>query len=273
MPTDTGQDSTGGGMSWVSVRMRATRNGQHVSGAERLVPAVYAVTVSNVLVERARRHASGEPDRIVLTVDRVPHEAVRFAPILAARTVCVESATEGRRAAMERLRSLGVSEKAISSAMDALTHGANPFGGNMRGAMLIDRAMGERLERDHKRGVRVSFVDLTPEGRARFDVCVRGRGDVSRFRDALVLASKVASLPGVVADLCWSDDPAYVAGYVAARDGGYVRYPRLKERGIPFGGRAYFVDAEAFDLEKDIEYLQSAPVLIEVNDPSVFNEF
>ena len=50
------------------------------------------------------------------------------------------------------------------------------------------------------------------------------------MREALVLATKVQSCPGIVGELCWSDDPDYTVGYVAC-NGIYHRIPNMKEMG------------------------------------------
>ncbi len=64
----------------------------------------------------------------------------------------------------------------------------------------------------------------------------------------------------VLGELCISDDPNYTTGYVATRTYGYVRLPRIKRRGKPYGGRAFFVtDGEVKEL---IKYLQEKPVMI-----------
>ena len=34
---------------------------------------------------------------------------------------------------------------------------------------------------------------------------------------SIVLATKVSAHPATVAELCWSDDPEYITGYVASR--------------------------------------------------------
>ncbi|MDI5789105.1 6-carboxyhexanoate--CoA ligase [Bacillus licheniformis] len=38
-----------------------------------------------------------------------------------------------------------------------------------------------------------------------------------RLKEALAIASKVCEHPAVIAELCWSDDPDYITGYVAAK--------------------------------------------------------
>jgi 6-carboxyhexanoate--CoA ligase len=84
-----------------------------------------------------------------------------------------------------------------------------------------------------------------------------------RTREALALATKVAHAPGVIAELCWSDDPDYTAGYVASLRQGYVRFPHLKELGDQRGGRVIFVDPAKLVFDELIEYLQDKPTIID----------
>ena len=74
-----------------------------------------------------------------------------------------------------------------------------------------------------------------------------------RTREALALATKVAHAPGIIAELCWSDDPDYTAGYVASPRIGYVRFPVLKLPDDPRGGRVFFVDRNTLDIEAFIK--------------------
>jgi 6-carboxyhexanoate--CoA ligase len=50
-----------------------------------------------------------------------------------------------------------------------------------------------------------------------------------RVKEALMLATKVSAHPATVAELCWSDDPEYITGYVASKKQGYQRIMKLKE--------------------------------------------
>ena len=53
-----------------------------------------------------------------------------------------------------------------------------------------------------------------------------------RVKEALMLASKAASWPDVIAEVCISDDPDYTTGYIASKELGYLRIPNIKrERG------------------------------------------
>ena len=75
-----------------------------------------------------------------------------------------------------------------------------------------------------------------------------------------MLASKVASVKGTIAELCWSDDPFYTTGYVASKKLGYVRIPHLKYEGDYRGGRVFFVyNVNIIDY---IEEIEKTPVLI-----------
>jgi 6-carboxyhexanoate--CoA ligase len=78
-----------------------------------------------------------------------------------------------------------------------------------------------------------------------------------------VLAAKVLAAPGMVAELCWSDDPDYTAGYVAAPALGYVRFPHLKPAGEERGGRAFFVRRAGLELAALIDHLEQAVLLVD----------
>jgi 6-carboxyhexanoate--CoA ligase len=65
----------------------------------------------------------------------------------------------------------------------------------------------------------------------------------------------------VIAELCWSDDPEYTAGYVASPKGGYLRIPQLKARGDIYGGRAFFLAAGSDPLAA-VNFLEQTPFLV-----------
>ncbi len=241
---------------WTSVRMRASRDGRHVSGAERLVPFADAAATVAALLGRAT--AADPASRVVLSLAEVPPSDIVHVRALPVQTVEVANHDEGQRLAVAALGALGVSPCACRRALGLLNAGPNPSGGNMRGAVLMDHLTGDRLELDSERGVRVSRVDMPPEGRAQ----MLADGGGPRRLDAIILASKVATVPCAVADLGWSDDPTYVAGYVASASCGYVRYSVLKRRGSPHGGRVYFVRRAAFDLTRDVRTLERQPTLV-----------
>jgi 6-carboxyhexanoate--CoA ligase len=125
--------------------------------------------------------------------------------------------------------------------------------------MLIGHRSGKRFEPDRAKGVRARHMDYSPEARAELDAALSGQGiGGDRLRDALVLAAKVMAAPGVLAELCWSDDPDYVTGYVAAAQLGYNRIAPLKTIGDERGGRAFFLDENHWQPEALLAYLRDA---------------
>ena len=113
------------------------------------------------------------------------------------------------------------------------------------------------------RGVRCSNMDA--ENTADYERKMKNRGlSGDHPREALVLASKVASAPGTVAELCWSDDPGYVTGYVASLRHGYERISIMKDPGDPVGGRVFFIKPGT-DIRNYVDYLENRIVLVRVN--------
>jgi len=181
--------------------------------------------------------------------------------MLPLRSLYCEDVYRARASAAERIVAAGVSRSAADAAVRLLAEGPAPGGGVMRGAVLIDAVSGCRLESDSCRGVRVSRLGLAHALRESFAARMLGEGlDPRRVGEAVVLASKVQSAPGVMAELCWSDDPSYVTGYVATREG-YFRYTPLKESGDRRGGRVFFVQP-GVDLADLVNFLERTPFLV-----------
>lgn len=135
---------------------------------------------------------------------------------------------------------------------------------SMRGAMLVDMRTGQRLDPWGQRGVRVSRMSFADETAAITALNEAGYSGI-HLEEALVLASKVLSAPGVVGELCISDDPDYTTGYVSYGNT-YHRLHHMKPVGSPLGGRLFFVDATA-DIAAIKNYLETTVTLI--NPPTV----
>ncbi len=253
-----------------SVRMRASSGDVHISGAERIVPEKEVDAVISELASRAVTHERGRPDSITFSVDPINPEKIVRLSALPIATIEVANLNAGRELAMKELVRAGVSETAARIALKAITEGGAAPGVNMRGAMIIDAGSGERLEPDRRRGVRARHVDYDEDFLPELSAVLRERGlDKTHLKEALVLATKVANAPFAVAELCISDDPGYVTGYVASQKHGYVRITKLKAAGDPMGGRAFFVDGSQFRIEQYLEYMRETPVL--VGGPEVIN--
>ena len=99
-------------------------------------------------------------------------------------------------------------------------------------------------------GARVIDAALAAQGLTHF-----------RTREALAVATKTL-WAGVVAELCWSDEPDYTTGYVATPLAGYVRLPDFKPDGAA-GGRIFFLDTRNTDVEHCIGRLEREYVLLQ----------
>ncbi|MBU2703071.1 6-carboxyhexanoate--CoA ligase [Sporomusaceae bacterium BoRhaA] len=244
-----------------SVKMRSAQGGaheqggRHISGAERMVPTESIEQVALSMIERAFHHSRGCADFINLKIEEVSEQNFVYVNQLPIDTVVTQDVPQGRKLAKETLIAAGVTEKAAQSGLDQLTNLTD----SMRGAMLISAADGQRLDPFTQRGVRVSSMDIADSKHYESLLIQLGLTDV-HVREAVVLASKVQSAPGVIAELCWSDDLNYTTGYVANHLG-YFRFPHLKQPDSPVGGRAFFVEPD-IDLEKLINYLENTPVLV-----------
>ena len=245
-----------------SIRMRASIGDRHVSGGERIVILEKIERTVEELVERAMRKGCTR-DQVTVTLEPLRDTLIHRLSALDVITLSAPDMQAGRKAASRVLQRAGVSAQAVQAAISHLSAGAALSGGNMRGAMIIDAQKGERLEPDRERGVRASRFDWSEEADEKISRQLTALGLTHfRTREALALATKVAFAPGIVAELCWSDDPDYTAGYVASAGRGYVRFPFLKLLGEAKGGRAFFVNRDTLDMDTLLRYLEQEAALI-----------
>lgn len=239
---------------YYSIRMRSIKTGQHVSGAEGIYDSNDIKKIVHQYTERALTHEKGRADEIRLTVEELKVK-IRRISTLPLGTINTRNSEAAKRAAIKVLSSVGITERAIEEAFNALTVGLT-----MRGAMLMD-VEGVRLEPDLLRGVRVTRMGITKQASADLSRKLGRHGlNNDTVKEALILASKVHKYRMVLGELCISDDPNYTTGYIATRAHGYIRLPRIKKRGTPYGGRAFFITGG--EVKELIKYLQKQPVLI-----------
>ncbi|MCR5762601.1 MAG: 6-carboxyhexanoate--CoA ligase [Treponema sp.] len=245
-----------------SVKMRSSLggkngiNGKHISGAERIVSEEEVENTVLRLLERARNHQRGKADFINLKIQEVKDSESLYIPLLSVYSKKSSTKKEGRKMARDELLRIGVSEKSVRSAFEIL----ESLKDSMRGAIILDSQSGKRLDTLKDRGVRCSNMDAANKKSYEEKLFSQGLSG-EHAREALVLASKVASAKGSVAELCWSDDPDYVTGYVASSKFGYCRISVMKDLGDFVGGRVFFVDSDC-DIDSYIEYLQNKVVLV-----------
>ena len=245
-------------MDYYSLKMRASqqigegdqKREQHISGAERIVSREAVETVCSAMARRALTHSKGDPDFINIKIEKVCEKDIQILKALPVTRVDVDSWQQGLDKAFE-LIDKAAELKDFRKKLPELLRETFP----MRGAMLYDIATGERLEPDYERGVRATYMDALRSS----DV----DSQKNHFNEAIVLATKVANAPGMVAELCISDDPNYITGYVASKELGYVRIMKMKEMGDENGGRIFLFDSRKAKAEDCIEFLQKKKVLVE----------
>ncbi len=229
--------------------------GRHISGAERIVTFDMVKKTADEMLERAFSHSRGQADFINIVVEKIENDQVQEVPLLSIHSKVGDSVAISHQTAQDALVKAGVTMEAAQAGMKALLSLTDSMGG----AMLLCAVTGRRLDDTKARGVRVSRMDIA-EADTFIAMLADGGIDNTHVREALVLASKVASTPGMVAELCWSDDPEYTTGYVASASG-YMRIPNCKPFGSSLGGRVFFVKPD-IELDSTIEYLQHQPVSV-----------
>lgn len=230
----------------------------HISGAEGLYEFPDIEEITKDYFQRAMNHPKGKPDKVVITVEEVrggPCEA----SLLPFSTVRCDSPDAAGDVIREMLIGEGISRSAVRTGIGVVTSKSA-----MPGAALILSESGRRAEPDKRRGTRVSRLGIRKDaGKSLARRLARKGINTTTVKEAIVLASKVASCRGVIAELCASDDPDYTTGYVASRVFGYVRIPNIKRKGSVSGGRVFFIDERA-DVERIVAYLETTPVIMKM---------
>lgn len=238
----------GGCSRYYNVKMRSERGGRHASGAERLVDARRAARTAAALAMRAMERAGGAPDSVNVKLVRC-EEPLRI-PALPVSEYRAESPAQATEYAAGLLAKAGVSRAAELLEIFRGLHG-------MRGAALVDADTLERLDSDPGRGVRVTALDASPS--LPVDSC----GGKDHFAEAAVLSAKVLAAPGIIGEICVSDDIGYTTGYVTVRGGGYHRIFGMKAPDATGGGRMFLYRGPREDAAATVRWLESRPVAVE----------
>lgn len=238
-------------MNLYSLKMRASRRGEHVSGAEKIIEQKDIKSYADSLIMRSLHHAKGQADFINIKIASVDETDILYLDALSVKKIDVRDAAEGRLEIIRFLQRLGMTQPERIMELFEETY-------SMRGAMLLDVHSLERLEPDKARGIRATFMDMERQTGKQ----AKPEDTKNHFMEALVLATKVANAPGIIGEICISDDPDYVTGYVASKQEGYVRITRVKEAGSPLGGRIFLYDGSRDDIRKTIDFLERQHVLV-----------
>lgn len=235
-------------MPLYSIKMRASAHGRHISGAEKIIPDSRISPCASRLLQRGLTHPKGSPDLLNIKIERLQGKGILYLDALAVSTAEVSDVREGMQEIRKFLGSLHLANIENIIALLSETY-------SMRGAVLLDVDTLERLEPDPGRGVRATYMDQENGETA----CASPK---DHYREAIVLATKVANAPNIIGEICISDDPGYVTGYVASRSSGYRRITKVKEYGSENGGRIFLYRGSRDEVKKTISYLENQPVLI-----------
>lgn len=236
-------------MNLYSLKMRASCRGEHVSGAEKIVEKHSIPDYTASLIERGLNHSKGDADFINIKLERVEDDSLLYLDALPVRTVSVNNYHQGTHEIFRFLKSLNIDRTEEIMELFKETYA-------MRGAMLLDINTLERLEPDGARGIRATYMDMERDN----DNTITSAKN--HFMEAIVLATKVANTPGIVGEICISDDPDYVTGYVASKEIGYVRITKMKEMGSPCGGRIFLYGGKRENVPETIEFLEKQRVIV-----------
>jgi len=226
-----------------NVKMRAEKDGRHISGAERIVGENEIESALHDLVKRAKEHPNGEAENITVKIYKIKREIITIPPLNITESQ-IRSPEEARALLSKELENLGLSSKEILNLFYSLK--------SMRGAVLLDTKTLKRLEPKQERGIRATCMDY--EGNA--------GSAKNHFKEALCLASKVASCPYIIGELCASDDAEYTTGYFASSKRGYIRIPNIKQKGDVRGGRIFLFSGEQENVKECIDYIENHPVFV-----------
>lgn len=236
--------------------LQLTLHEEHISGAEGIYPKDRVHSIVQSYIDRARNHPKGRPDRIHITVEKL---AQTPQPITALPVVTLKCVSEAVAESYIRrlLVPACISEKALRTACAIIRNNTV-----MRGAALVYARSGSRVEPDKKRGIRASRLGISGDAESLLSQeLTKFKINTLTVKEALVLASKVAAFPDIIAELCVSDNPDYTTGYIASADLGYIRIPHIKKPGNAAGGRVFFL-RETADISSVIRYLEKIPVLV-----------
>lgn len=245
-------------MNLYSIKMRASQNNaeqnKHISGAEKIVQGNEVSMQTQALIHRAFNHPKGEADFINIKLEKTAPDDILQLDALPVRTIEVADADEGLRTVQKLMEQMGVTNN--RHLLEILKEASF-----MRGAILLDVDTFKRLEPDQARGIRATYMDRVRQPFEQEDIAK------NHFDEALVLATKVAYAPNIIGEICISDDPDYVTGYVASKEIGYVRITKLKEFGSEHGGRIFLYKQQEGTVHDTIHYLQQQKVLVHTKQP------
>ncbi|MEM5398265.1 6-carboxyhexanoate--CoA ligase [Staphylococcus gallinarum] len=220
-----------------SIKMRASNNDIHISGAETICEFEDLEKNLKKFFKKGFYHENGGIDFLNLKIEKItePMQKLQALTIKENKDIRIK----------DLANKSGVSEKALEQ---GFIHIKNDV--TYTGAIILSARTGERLDLTGNRGIRATSFAFKNEK--------QNENISERVEDALAIATCINSFECVKGELCVSDDLSYTTGYYASSELGYHRIFNIKSEGTRIGGRVIFVD-EAIDLKGYIAFLEQLP--------------
>ncbi len=220
-----------------SVKMRASQDNEHISGAETICEEHDIETAIQHFFRKGFNHQNGKSDFLNLKIEQVKEPLIQ----LSALQIIDEQHVDLMKLCTEN----GITKQALERGLDYI-HDDTRY----TGALILSTQTGERLDQTGKRGVRAT----------RF--CFNNTREYiqlkERVQDSLSLATILTHHDAVHGELCVSDDMHYTTGYFATKRSGYHRLYNVKEDNSRAGGRIVFVE-DSLNIEDYTEFLELVP--------------
>ncbi len=220
-----------------SVKMRASQDNEHISGAETICEEHDIETAIQHFFRKGFNHQNGKSDFLNLKIEQVKEPLIQ----LSALQIIDEQHVDLAKLCTEN----GITKQALERGLDYI-HDDTRY----TGALILSAQTGERLDQSGKRGVRAT--------RFRFKNTREHIQLKERVQDSLSLATILTHHDAVHGELCVSDDMHYTTGYFATKRSGYHRLYNVKEDNSRAGGRIVFVE-DSLNIEDYTEFLELVP--------------
>lgn len=244
--------------------MRASKNdmelgiNKHISGAEKITKFESIDGVVKSLIDRAFNHDRGRADKINISIETLEDRDIIYIPCLDVFNIESKCVSESFSHALKLLEKIDIDRIKgfkILQMLDSVS--------NMRGAILLHAHLMKRLDLNIERGIRATGLDwreeLLPKLRNKL---TKHDMDNNHVIEALALASKVIHNPGVLGEICISDDPNYTTGYISIKGLGYFRIKNFKIKGSQSGVRIILFDGTIKQSEDYIDFLEQSVTVI-----------
>ncbi|MCD8899504.1 6-carboxyhexanoate--CoA ligase [Staphylococcus gallinarum] len=216
-----------------SIKMRSSQQSKHISGAETICDEPAIADVLLRFFNKGFDHENGAIDFLNLKIEKVtrPLTTIQSLPIYDNNDTITNLASQ-----------VHINPEILQKAWSYIEDS-----NNYSGAIILSVHNGQRLDDTGLRGIRVTRFMFETQHNYN-----------DRIQDAITIASCINQFPGVIAELCVSDDLTYTTGYFASTSTGYQRIKNIKKKGSRNGGRIIFVD-NTINLEAYRNYLEILP--------------